>query len=527
MIRISSRKNKLKISKNIFSHSLKNKKGIQFALESLVGVVLSVIALMFIVSLFSKVFLQTPTNEKIVDFNAKSIVSFVDFSSEKYKNEENCYTMLKLENLENYQFAKDGRNYFYVIGEKGSDLGVYTIKLEYLKNVYETKSLDGIPARFYKFKVDDVKIKLDKTKDTGITVGFEFWSFGGVSSGIELNEDVRFILLVPDFDVKIGMFTIDFLNSNQNILRGKVYSSSNNYEPEGYHLSFKPNSGELFLSKSKYSNSLIAYKSCFSKEISQGLIEQVILKDPQLADFVNNKLVFDYVDSKTNLEQDFKFVWSVNGIECPISEGKSCKDYLGENFEKLNYDDFRYKVREIHNKKFEAVAGKGSSKLVKIIELTYEEVMKGNLNNIEPYDYNSLFIEYDIGNLNRDNAEQVMFVEFSDYAFKGFNNDDNCISEYCDYAGFKNGNIYYYDLDHEDFVLFNINLIRKYNKDYYYMGKKINLKKGKYDDIGWSPFRDDFEFYSFDIQTELGMKSVFLSESQLNNIKRYIGEVEE
>ncbi|MDA3856132.1 MAG: hypothetical protein PF569_07790 [Candidatus Woesearchaeota archaeon] len=483
---------------------------------------------MFIVSLFSKVFLQTPTNEKIVDYNARSIVSFVDFSSKKYSTEENCYTMLKLENLENYQFTEDGRNYFYVIGKKGLDTGVYIIKMEYLKNVYETESLNDVPAKFYKFKQDDIKLMLDDTADLGFTLNVEIFSFGGVDTNLKLEEDVRFILLVPDFDVKLGMFTVEFLNKNQNVLRGKIYKNDDEEEPEGFHLGFNSYNGELFLTKSDYSNSLIGYKSCFSNEISQNYYEQIILNDPQLADFVNKKLIFDYVD-ENGLEYDFKFVWSVNGIECPTSENKKCVDYLGDNFEELTYDEFRKKVRDVYNNKFKDTSGVGGSKLVDIKELNYEDIINGNLENIEPYDYESLFVEYDMGHLYRANTENVMRADFGDFAFQGFKEeniecDDN---EFCDYGGFKNGNIYYYNPDFEGFVMFNINMLRKYNNEYYFVGEKIDLNKGKFDDVNWSPLRKDFEFYSFNIPTELGTRTVFLSKAQLSGVRSFSGGVEE
>ena len=144
------------------------RKGI-LALDALIGTILSVIALFFIFQVFVSAFLQTPSNLKIAEGNAKSIVEFVNFNLNKdldYNNFENCFSVLKLNFLENYQYKEDNQknNYFYILNNKG----VHIVKKSDIPEDNDAKKsffknyLNKIPKKDFRFE-KQVNLKLDNT----------------------------------------------------------------------------------------------------------------------------------------------------------------------------------------------------------------------------------------------------------------------------------------------------------------------------------------------------------------------------
>lgn len=231
----------------------KSKKGL-FALETLVATILSVIALISLFQIFSSVFLQTPTNLKIAQDNAKSIAEFIEYSNKRYINQD-CYTLLKLRNIENYQFL-DSENYFHIITNKG----IKIFDKKNLDKIYEDKNY--INNNRY-FRNIEVNIQYDNT-DKGLPISLELFGFNLGESDKNLNLlDGDFLLLQPVFKKNLAGFEIDIFEDNQNILYGKTFFENDFEDNLGNFLIYNPKTSNLFLSSSDYSNALIFKNSCF------------------------------------------------------------------------------------------------------------------------------------------------------------------------------------------------------------------------------------------------------------------------
>lgn len=524
-----------------------NKKGIVFSLEALVGTILSTIALIFIMTqMLALFFMETPTNEQIVNNNMKSINEFIEFSNERFSDvNNNCYTMLKLKNLENFQFdINNNKNYFIVI----SETEISSHPLSELSKIDTINDFDKIEIlNKDKLKVP-VELYLDDTSDSILSVSVYGQKMGSLQNNLVLNKKINKIVLIPNYKMDLWFVEAQFgpIKSNQNIIVGRNYyeiegsivensplgvnTESNDIYikqhityPKGFYLGYNPISNKLFLSNSEYSNTFLNYRSCAIENLMSDDYDGSIKENPKYADFINDKLTFDCYSKDLDIGKDFKFIWSIKGIECPENEGKDCKDYLNEDYNDLTYGEFLDKLSKFYlenNKDCDIM------KLVDIEPLSLKELEDGKIDDIN-YDLNKMFIEYDnkVKVLEGD-GKKYLDKNFGDLIFEGLRNKNMktyCNHKVCDYIGFKDSIAYFYDIDIDNFVYFDINFLRKDIKgNYYYKGRKLNLESAKddFDDFGFSFFRENFNFYTFNIETEKGLKTIVLTDFQLNMVKR-------
>ena len=250
----------------------RSKKGLM-SLEALVGILLSVAAMLALISLFVSLFLNTPTNLEIAKDNARSIIDFVDFSRESYGHKKECYTLLKLKNLDNYQIEEEDGNYFHVVDRKG----VHILKMEVFheilggidegiinENSVKTYYFGQKKGEIFRKQRYEMNILMEKLDTWAVVTDIATWVVEGVFvvvtiysggsaafitipagilvalgndaldnyfySDIELT-DSEYIIIFPKFGKDFLGFDIPFVVDNQNIL---VAISSERIERDGF-----------------------------------------------------------------------------------------------------------------------------------------------------------------------------------------------------------------------------------------------------------------------------------------------------
>ena len=299
----------------------KSKKGLM-SLEALVGILLSVAAMLALITLFVSLFLNTPTNLEIAKDNARSIIDFVEFSKENYGHKEECYTLLKLKNLDNYQIEEEDGNYFHVVDRRG----VHILKIEVfdeilggidegiinensVKTYYFGQEEGGIGERFRKQKYE-MNILMEELDLKAVTTDIITWAATGVGIvlavytsptvigtvlftaavvGVSVVNDVlnnyfysdieligsKYIIIFPKFGKEFLDFDIPFVVDNQNILvavnfervddENIIFKFIDSVRDEVYfnshYLVYKP-SKNIFPSYTSYAENTIKHKLC-------------------------------------------------------------------------------------------------------------------------------------------------------------------------------------------------------------------------------------------------------------------------
>ncbi len=304
------------------------------ALEALLAILLSVAALVSLLFIFINIFLGgQPTNLEIAKDNARSIADFIDYysikSSSYYSDMTNCFGILKLFNLENFQIKEksDGENYFYVITTDS----VYILKLEDYPKFVEGKSPSKFSVdRVTFYKGSQVSLRKDATDegslfsvDIDITgtgfFGTRFGDYGSLSIK-ELDEDL--IVLIPDF------------NNQNHLLSGVFEDRGLEMQRTGYLVLSKEGIDEgntLFVNKNSVSEMLIKNNLCSRKIFSERRLSE-FYSDPsnfENIDYFNNELFFSCSSDSQDSEY-FELRWMNSGI-CTSSESKYCNEFRGDN----------------------------------------------------------------------------------------------------------------------------------------------------------------------------------------------------
>lgn len=543
------------------------KKGLS-ALDNIIGIILSVIALFFIVQLLMHLVYQGPTNEKIAKDNARSIKEFVDYSYNEYKGSLECYTMLKLSNLENFQIENNenggGKSYFYVINEEG----VWVYDMSYYINFLEGKAEflnKNKPVYFAKFdtnnkilrmedlsffnKLSDGIDKTNKVLDEYIlfgvldSMGFfdETDNIKDFYSKLEL-KDSKYIVLRPVFSKSFFGFDVSFISSGQNILAAmSIERIPTSLKDEGlkiqnsmlynsHYLVFKP-SEMIFPSYTLDGENFIKKHLCEVERFAEiGLDKKFSSKEEYSEMINNNKVIVGVVNGI-----EYKFVWKINGYEC--YENKvliDCGSLLKGNFGK-DYDSFK---ESINGNFFDKFKGNGNS--VEIKEMNEEKSYQDFLN--------SLFIEFDF----KDRNGNSRVVSISDFGLNGdmgmFKDSDNfavfklkgammsffsssylngCNEEVCNYLIYdkNSGVVYFYENEvYKNFVRFDSSLISKSYDDKGKIEFYFDNKLVSYDvlsvDKDWTIFGDNL-FYKVKLDYKGKEYFVLISKTQLNGMGGY------
>lgn len=514
----------------------RGRRGVGMILGVLVYAIISVVILFILFRFVSETFFGGETNLEIAKSDGVSFVDFVDFSSETYGEFDDCYTMLKLVNLENYQYRDEkGQNFFYVIDQDG----IYIFDMELLETVKKEGKFNPSLSKGFEPFNKRVNIEIDDTKSYPFSVNM-FFFFDFLKSSNDVNRiPGEFVILFPEFKEKV--FGVETFVIGTHSLFGKGFYKGEDYDPSGAYLVFSPSSNSLFLSKSEYSNALIKARGCSFFKQEYLLKSEVLSKDPYAADFYNEKIYFDFVNNDGRRE-NFVFVWKIDEIICPMSEGKSCEDYLSKDHENITYRGFVDKIKEVYWKKFSR--SEGDMKIVKRESLSALEVYLVSLKGkdaeyehdktvfiLEHNGINKFLDEYDKnpGGFDKGDIKKVLKGSFGKNVFHGFHDVRKeggleCIGIVCDYLLFRSPNVYFYDGDLNRFVKFREDLLRLFTigdeyEEIYFMGKGSNFYREEFDGLG-VVFDKDYKFYVGKIFEGEKKRTVIISQAQKDAIER-------
>lgn len=525
--------------------SVKGRKGL-LSLEALLGLILSVMALVFLFQLFSVLFLQTPTNEKIAEQNAKSISEFIDFSKNTYENLDACYSMLKLNNLENFQIDND-KNYYYIL----SIDGIYIIDKNQLLVFLDKKDISLIkkkPDIYY----NENKISLnglyrDSTDDgSSVLQGFTFGLLGEADIKIKTDLKIDYILLEPIVDENQNKFLVGLFKGGKDVSCGIATGQNkrNNVGSfksclESSYLVLDVQNNNLFALNNEVSQALAMNNLCSKKFFEQSNKIKYFSNNIKNIDYINKEIILGWklLDTK-KFSNDLRFIWK-NGPVCKkdISNQGNFDDttiidcgILLSNFDKnMNYKDF---IDEINNYYRDNQVLSGTVALESFEDIKYEAGKKIN-NNIN---FKDVFVKskYQVSNISSGALKDKVFDGFG--YFGRIINGGTSISKNLIY---ENGKIYFYVDDlgsngESGFYNFNSYFLRKKELsnggiEIYFNGEKISYEK-KIATKGSIPFfKDEVNFYLFDINgvnNDYKDKSndfsynVIISEYQFNSIER-------
>ncbi len=355
------------------------------ALEALLGIIVSlIIFIIFINFLLSA--LGKPTNLSIADQNVDSIGNFLEHTSnDDYSGLKSCYSILKMENLENYQIIdKDSTVYFYVIDENG----IYYIKSEYLDQFRQSGSLSGIKTtpdfNFEKKLGRKLDVVYDETDKNSVWVPY---GFGSSDSIIKFDSRAEFILLEPT-------------NNNQNEYKVSVYVSGRNkldtgalggqradnlavtgstnfwHDIEGNYIVYDRENSQIFATSHKYSDFLVQEKLCSTKYLVKSLSYEKYenTNNPREIDHINNYIYLYWKNTNTNSIDSVSFEWLGGPICKENGANVDCSLYLRENYDKISYYEFCNRVENYYKNKQDGGEGVWSFD-IKVEELSQSEIV--------------------------------------------------------------------------------------------------------------------------------------------------------
>lgn len=326
-------------------------------LNSLVSLILSVVALFLLFTIFGDVIsftLNQDQNQEISVANAESIQTFTNyFTTGPYSNiEDNCYNFLKIKNIEDYQ-AEDIVRYDYYIGEDS----IKIVEHEKFSEFREDRSLNNIRIE-REFEFDETfELRKDITNQGSIPLGS--LAFGQADSEVELGEELEYIILRPIEGGQISLntliynqnsFQVFLLNKNGRIIDGdfRFFREDRQLEFIAMKRSFDKN--YLFVPRHEFSASIAVFNSCEKLNLVNSDINHIYQQDVSLIDYTNRETVkLIYEDLQGNNIDNIIYGWINNQRQCyRLNEEEqtiSCEEVFEEELvEQLNqiqnYQDF-------------------------------------------------------------------------------------------------------------------------------------------------------------------------------------------
>lgn len=511
-------------NKKFIQNNLKNKKAIM-AMDALIGTILSVIALFFLLQLMYMFFFQNnDENFKIAQSDAQSIVDFVNTYSSDNKNNpyfdnENCFFMLKLQNLENFQVQKDAKKtYSYVITQKE----VLIIDNENIKLFEENLQLNSnIVKKSYKFN-KPIQIKKDETDDLSIPkFDFAFIEFGGSSpliinnllkeQFIELkqgenlmgkgydNNNILYPFIYQENIIEIEKNPIDWYKS------GVLGGQSKNFKLVNggnlvYSKKYNTDRNILFVTNSELSNIYVKNNLCSKKQLESQNKNIVNSKEENLLsiDYLNKKVSFSCSFEKNTF---IKLIWE-NGYKCESKEEKYCLEFLPQ----ININDYNSMFNG-NNPKDTKLSQFCTPIRFNTDKVQYffvvEDSLNKKINADQKLNFNFIFKKdisgfegKKITDLTNKEKEDNLFIDSKSFfkTFFGGNSINGCNENkynLCNDLYVKNGKVYSYIIDSENLEFYSFNelwLKKKYNEkgeiSFYFMNKLQTSKKENLDSYG-------------------------------------------
>ena len=451
------------------------------ALEALVTILLSVVAIFVLLNLFVNLFLHTPTNLKIAQDNAKSIVEFVDFSKRHYGKSNECFTLLRLKNLENFQVETGNQIYFYIIDKKG----VYILKKETFQLILEGESdestirSNSVKPYYFGNKEYELNILMEKLSGVQVIGDILRWLHDTLNvltwlsdekTNPQLEKDFfyrtelissDYIILIPKFgkellgyDISIGdkWGFIELLKDNQNTLKAlnhERFSGAGNrilneFYYESHYLVYKPDKN-IFPSYTSASEHFIKQNLC---EFDNYLLDISTKRHRNIEgydDELNKYKVYEF--------NDYKIIVRNNDPICLLNNKQvECRGKSGERIKSFDVDSIKkeFEVEEISES---------------FVDKTEEEFL---LDLFTPINFAKKITKRDF---DVDLVFSFDFLQsFADrnpnykvYELEGYNLND-CREDICNYLlyNFRSGVMYFYDNKYSnDFVSFDISYLFK------------------------------------------------------------------
>jgi hypothetical protein len=343
----------------------KNRKGFS-SLETILSLILSVIALVFLFNVFSTVFLNSPENLEITEQNVKSFGEFIDFSENKYENFNSCYSFLKIKNFENFQLDQDKKKYFYVINSEG----IYYLEIEKYESFFKNPVIENFKSKpDYEFK-ESYNLLKDETEEGNIFVSALTAEFMGQASNI-INLGVKYesIVLTPNYDSNQNDFKIDIFKDGKDISCGQTSSGGharrNNvkYDQDCLdkisYIIFDPINNNIILTQKENSITLFKQNSCYGKLYSDELQKKLEDNNFEDLDYENKNLEFGY-KFNGELVKDLRFKWKGKPICIKDSKNQGnfdeisniveCKTILSNVDDLTSYENFIQSIQDYYKK---------------------------------------------------------------------------------------------------------------------------------------------------------------------------------
>lgn len=331
----------------------------ELALSYLVGFILTIVILVMMVYYGSQL-LQAPTNMVVAEHDGESIKGFVDYFSEgsdKYSSMTECYSSLRLENLENFQVEEEDGNFFLVIDSRY----VYIVKKdddavdESIKN-WRKYIKERVPLG------KEFNIAFDET-DPGFFTSIDIDLLGGYSFGLlearigdydnamklSFPEDIN-IILMPNFDYVTEGFT--FTNAYRiGILRGfeSDYELEWSDSPEArliFVKRYKEREDVIFIPSNSVSNTIADVYSCSTKLVNMRYNNEFYTKRPDKINFVSNDVNFRCRVSPGEYHR-VEFKWKDGPLCYDDAKLKDCKTILGNSYD--GYPAFSTAVKSYYS----------------------------------------------------------------------------------------------------------------------------------------------------------------------------------
>lgn len=554
------------------------KKGF-LALEALIGTILSVVALVFLFSLFSNL-LPTDENEVIATKNAESIVNFVNYFQEdpNYASLENCYNILQLNYQTFFQYVEEGKeNYIYLISKEG----VYLVPFSKLPLFYDQVKDNNYNFNDY-YLVEKFEREVSLFYDNTDKTSYKFFTdlfFISDELNLELEkisniDEKEFYLLKPqvtyteDKILSYLPFIADESNGYDVSLFENEFILSDNLEylSNPFYLVYSNNNliGDtmLFITNSKYTIPQIKNNLCSQKYFSNIVFSSFYENAENIDkfDYNNFEIVFEDFISKENT---YSFSWKNRPICKKNSIETNCKDililgdleyYQDKNFE-ITYKDFIVELKALLKDKSLNI-NTGDLEIKNIIPLNSNEIVSPKIY------FNDIFTSLDFSDIDKTRLDDKDYLKINNFFdITQFNNDEinGCEHSYCNLLKMKNNIFYFYtggveesgfifkeidNLDLLKYYSFNELFLRKkeiliddeISYDLYFNGKIIEYEKFTPEQKGISiPFYDDPELepyaYRFVLDNIINEGEeysieVFLTSYQFRRIQK-LNEVEE
>ena len=503
------------------------------AAEALVGIILSTIALVLLVTAFQDLLFYQHPNEQIVERTSSSLSGFVSNAQEGvFEGVGNCYSLFTIEHITSYQKDSDNKDekYFFVI----TPHYVGSVPFKHLDkfrkgqlDIQEVASKDNENLFSYIEKKKrfstPITIKLDKTKEGNTFLNeFSHGFLAKSSDQISLSqEDLEYLLLVPTFDNQKSFEVIFSLKEKEQTRRGSRPSDAasavkdDSKKFSASYLAFSPQKNELFVPKHQVSETYIQSDLCLKKKNVAELIEDISLQEIYKLDYINYRIVFEIIP-----EAEYSFEWNQQPVCKKGGEQVNCEEVFSTQVKK--YSTFIEQIEE-YVKTLEGDVSFGVKEYIPIQEYYSEENAINEVFSLSDEVTFDNYFNYKECNSRSNNRECYSIKE--EYKDIFYQRDCPIWNPWCNNKEpfiFQNNKIFYSSplIDKNKFITFDTSHISSFQDNsgdysYYFRGEEI-----KFSDVDFENEESSFEVYRSRIDFDDEKLPIYLSLGQFTQIKK-------